>query len=63
MKPAEIQVLKDLVDVELPKIEQAEISRLPPQYAGIVSLVVAALGPKIQAALDAKVAAIPVDPA
>lgn len=63
MKAAEIQVLKDLVDVELPKIEAAEISRLPVQYAGIVSIVVAALGPKIQAALDAKIAQIPVDAA
>lgn len=63
MKAGEIQVLKDLVDVELPKIEAAEISRLPAEYAGIVSLVVSALAPKIQAALDAKIAEIPVDAA
>ncbi len=63
MKAAEIQILKDLVDVELPKVEAAEIARLPAAYAGIVSVVVAALGPKIQEALDAEIAKIPVDPA
>lgn len=63
MKAAEIQVLKDLIDVELPKIEQAEISRLPAPYQAIVSVVVAALGPQIQKALDARIDQISVDPA
>jgi len=63
VKAAEIQILKDLVDQELPKLEAAEIARLPAEYGAIVSVVMSALGPKIQAALDAKIAEIPVDPA
>jgi hypothetical protein len=63
MKAGEIQVLKDLVDVELPKIEQAECQRLPATYQPLVQAVIAALQPAIQAALDAKIAQIPVDAA
>lgn len=62
MKAGEIQVLKDLVDVELPKLEAAECSRLPAAYQPIVQAVIAALQPALQAALDAKIAQIPVDP-
>jgi hypothetical protein len=62
VKAGEIQVLKDLVDKELPLIEQAECERLPAAYQGVVKLVIAALQPKIQEALDAKIAQIPVDP-
>lgn len=63
MKAAEIQVLKDLVDDELPKIEQAECERLPVAYQPLVKAIVAALGPQIQKALDDKIALIPVDKA
>jgi hypothetical protein len=63
MKSAEIQILKDLVDQELPKLEAAEIARLPAEYGAIVSVIMSALGPRLQAALDAKIAEIPVDPA
>lgn len=62
MKSAEIQVLKDLVDIELPKIEAAECDRLPAAYQPLVKAVVAALQPAIQSALDAKIAQIPVEP-
>lgn len=63
MKAKEIEVLKDLVDQELPKIEQAECERLPLAYQPIVKIVVAALAPKIQEALDAQIAKLPVDAA
>jgi hypothetical protein len=63
MKAGEIQVLKDLVDSELPKIEQAECDRLPLAYQPIVKAVVAALGPQLQKALDDQIAKIPVDAA
>ncbi len=63
MKAEEIQILKDIVDVELPKIESAECARLPGPYQPLVRAVVAALGPAIQTALDAQIAKIPVDPA
>lgn len=62
MKAGEIQVLKDLVDKELPLIEQAECERLPSAYQPLVKAVIAALQPAVQAALDAKIAKIPVDP-
>lgn len=63
MKAGEIQVLKDIVDIELPKLEAAECERLPVAYQAVVRSILAALQPAIQAALDAKIAAIPVDPA
>lgn len=63
MKAQEIQVLKDLVDVELPKIEQAECDRLPLPYRGVVKAIMAALGPQLQKALDEKIDEIPVDAA
>jgi hypothetical protein len=63
MKAQEIQILKDLVDQELPKLEQAECERLPLAYQPLVKAIVAALGPQLQAALDAEIAKIPVDPA
>lgn len=63
MKAGEIQVLKDLVDTEMPKIEAAECERLPAAYQPVVKMVIAALQPAIQTALDAKIAAIPVDAA
>ena len=58
MNAAEIQVLKDLVDKILPEIEAAEIARLPAAYQPMASALVAALGPVLQQALDAKLAAI-----
>ncbi len=63
MKASEIQVLKDIVDNELTKIEQAECERLPLAYQPIVKAVVAALGPQLQKALDDEIAKIPVDKA
>jgi hypothetical protein len=60
MLAGEIQVLKDLVDQELPKIEAAEVSRLPAAYQPIVTAVMAALGPALQVELDKLVTAIPV---
>lgn len=63
MKAGEIQVLKDLVDVELPKIEAAECERLPAAYGAVVKGLIAVIQPALQAALDAKIAQIPVDPA
>jgi hypothetical protein len=62
MKAGEIQALKDLVDKILPAVEQAEVDRLPAAYRGIVSVVVAALGPSIQAKLDEVISTLPVDP-
>lgn len=62
MKAGEVQVLKDLVDVELPKLEAAECERLPLAYQPLVKAIVAALHPALQAALDAKIAEIPIDP-
>lgn len=63
MKAAEIQVLKDLVDKVLPEIEAAEIQRLPLAYQSIVTVIVGAIGPQIQAKLDELIAKLPVDPA
>lgn len=62
MKAGEIQVLKDIVDQELPKLEAAECERLPAAYQGIVKALVSALQPAIQKALDDRLAQIPVDP-
>lgn len=62
MKAGEIQALKDLVDKVLPEVELAECERLPLAYQGVAKAIVGALGPALQAALDAKIAAIPVDP-
>lgn len=61
MKAGEIQVLKDLVDIELAKIEQAECERLPLAYQAVAKSIIASLQPAIQLALDKKIAAIPVD--
>jgi hypothetical protein len=63
MKAQEIQVLKDLVDIELPKLEQAECERLPIIWQPVVKSIVATLGAQLQEALDAKIAKIPVDAA
>lgn len=61
MKAGEIQVLKDLVDVELPKLEAAECERLPAAYQPVVKMVIAALQPALQGALDDLIAKLPVD--
>lgn len=63
MKAGEIQVLKDLVDAELPKIEAAECERLPVAYQPLVKAILAAVGPAIQVALDAQLAKLVADPA
>jgi hypothetical protein len=66
MKAGEIQVLKDLVDAELPKLEAAEVQRLmavvPALYQPLVSAILPAIENAVQAALDAAIAKIPVDP-
>lgn len=61
MKAGEIQVLKDLVDKELPLLEQAECERLPAAYQPLAKAMVSAIHQKLQEALDAKIAAIPID--
>lgn len=67
MKAGEIQVLKDLIDAELPKLEAAEIQRLmavvPVLYQPLVSAILPAIENAVQAALDAAIAKIPVDAA
>lgn len=67
MKAGEIQVLKDLVDAELPKLEAAETQRLlaavPALYAPIIQAILPSIEAVVQSALDAAIAKIPVDPA
>lgn len=62
MKAAEIQILKDEFDVELPKLEAAELSRLPADWQPMAGTIMSIFSPKLQAILDGAIAKIPVDP-
>jgi len=57
-KAAVKALLKDVIDVEIPAIEAAEAAKLPLPYAPIVNGVFSSLYPQLEAALDARIAAI-----
>ncbi len=63
MKAAEIQVLKDIVDKELPILLVAEVERLPAAYQSVINAILPIVSPLLIAALDAKIAALVPDPA
>lgn len=58
MNAAELAILKDIVDKELPALIAAEEGRLPLAYQPLVAAVVGAIVPGLMAKLDAALAAI-----
>lgn len=63
VKAAEIAIIKELADKQLPAIIKAEISRLPAAFSGAAQALESVLEPMLIKALDDLIAKIPVDAA